>query len=333
MADHADDLALAIGSLPSKYPLYHLGNNKLHADLYRRALQHPGVIVLHDAVLHHLLLTILTEREYVDEFIYNTGPWNRDLAEQMWRSRGRSAADPRYFEFPLIRRICEASVGVIVHNPRAARMVHNSAPNARVWQIPLLYQPQAPVHPFEALRMRASWNLDPARSVLLIFGYLRETKRIDVAARACSAAGVSLVVAGNATREFEKALAPGLDSPHVRRIPFLPPAEYWTMLAAVDGCINLRFPSTGESSGGGRDAMAAGKPVLFTAAEEIAHLPPHTCVRIESGPAEFENVLHALVWLDRYRTDARALGASAAEYVRTHHGPEVVRQRYADVLT
>ena len=333
MADHADDLALAIGSLPSKYPLYHLGNNKLHADLYWRALQRPGIIVLHDAVLHHLLLTILTEREYVDEFIYNTGAWSRDLAEQLWRHRARSSADPRYFRFPLIRRVCEASIGVIVHNPRAARIVRESAPNARIWQIPLLHQPQAPVHPVEALRMRGSWNLDPARSVFLIFGYLRETKRIDVAARACRAAGVSLIVAGNASLELEKALAPCLDSPHVRRIPFLPPDEYQTMLAAADGCINLRFPSTGESSGGGRDAMAAGKPVLFTAAEEISDLPPHTCVRVESGPAEFENLLHALFWLDRNRSDARAVGASAAEYVRDHHGPGIGRQRYAEVLT
>lgn len=36
--------------------LYHLGNNGLHGDIYRRALESPGVVVLHDAVLHHFLL-------------------------------------------------------------------------------------------------------------------------------------------------------------------------------------------------------------------------------------------------------------------------------------
>src|SRR4029078_8378056 len=35
--------------------LYHLGNNSLHAAIYRRAIEQPGVVVLHDAVLHHFL--------------------------------------------------------------------------------------------------------------------------------------------------------------------------------------------------------------------------------------------------------------------------------------
>ena len=39
--------------------LYHVGNNTLHRDIYQRALTHPGVVVLHDAVLQHLLLGML----------------------------------------------------------------------------------------------------------------------------------------------------------------------------------------------------------------------------------------------------------------------------------
>ena len=43
--------------------IYHIGNNPLHLAAYRAALQQPGVAVLHDAVLHHLLLgTLLTKR-------------------------------------------------------------------------------------------------------------------------------------------------------------------------------------------------------------------------------------------------------------------------------
>jgi len=36
--------------------LYHLGNNQLHRDIYRRALARPGIVVLHDAVLQHFFL-------------------------------------------------------------------------------------------------------------------------------------------------------------------------------------------------------------------------------------------------------------------------------------
>ena len=31
--------------------LYHIGNNSLHAEIYQRALMHPGVIVLHESCI------------------------------------------------------------------------------------------------------------------------------------------------------------------------------------------------------------------------------------------------------------------------------------------
>ena len=48
--------------------LYHLGNNAQHAAIYRRALERPGVVVLHDAVLHHFLLGSLSRADYIEAF-------------------------------------------------------------------------------------------------------------------------------------------------------------------------------------------------------------------------------------------------------------------------
>ena len=65
--------------------LYHIGNNQLHGAIYDRALAHPGIVVLHDAVLQHFFLGRLKERRYVDEFIFNYGEWTRSLAEDLWK--------------------------------------------------------------------------------------------------------------------------------------------------------------------------------------------------------------------------------------------------------
>src|SRR3989304_6307312 len=35
--------------------LYHIGNNSFHIYAYELALQKPGVVVLHDAFIHHLV--------------------------------------------------------------------------------------------------------------------------------------------------------------------------------------------------------------------------------------------------------------------------------------
>src|SRR5579871_4380632 len=104
-------------------PLYHLGNNALHAAIYRRAIQRPGVVVLHDAVLHHFLLGQLDENRYVEEFAYNYGEWQRGLARELWRGRGGSSGDSRYFEWPMLRRAVEPARAVVVHNAAARRAV------------------------------------------------------------------------------------------------------------------------------------------------------------------------------------------------------------------
>src|SRR5258706_8349472 len=119
--------------------LYHAGNNQLHRDIYNQALTEPGVTVLHDAVLHHFFLGSLTEQQYVDEFVYNYGSWHTDLARSLWKTRARSATDPRYFEYPMLKRLAEQSRALIVHNPAAAKMLKMHAPDASVHEIPHLF--------------------------------------------------------------------------------------------------------------------------------------------------------------------------------------------------
>ena len=132
---------VVVNAVDADVRLYHLGNNHLHREIYERALETPGVVVLHDAVLHHFFLGTLSESEYIAEFIYNYGGWNEDLARGLWQRRARSAADPVYFRYPMIKRIVERSLAVIVHNPGAASIVEKHVPGAIIHEIPHLLDP------------------------------------------------------------------------------------------------------------------------------------------------------------------------------------------------
>ena len=61
--------------------LYHLGNSAVHRYLYPYVSQHPGVVVLHDWVLHHFLagqaLDYGHSGGYVREMTYAMGPDRR----------------------------------------------------------------------------------------------------------------------------------------------------------------------------------------------------------------------------------------------------------------
>src|SRR5665647_1924782 len=241
--------------------LYHLGNNGLHAKIYRRAMASPGVVVLHDAVLNHFFLGQLSETQYVDEFVYNYGEWNRGLGRDLWRARAGSAADERYFRYPMLKRAAE---------------------RARVVEIPHLFAP--PQLPDEArvLRYRASLGVEPGTFLFGVFGYLRESKRVAAVLEAFRAVHsqvprTALLLAGQfVSTDLERAVAPILGAPGapgVWRLPYLAEREFWLAARALDACINLRYPAAGESSGIAVRMMGIGKPVLLTEGSESAPFP------------------------------------------------------------
>jgi glycosyltransferase involved in cell wall biosynthesis len=322
----------------SSAALYHLGNNGLHAEIYRRAMARPGVVVLHDAVLNHFLLGQLGEGAYVDEFVYNYGEWNRGLGRELWRARAGSAADERYFRYPMLKRVAERARAVVVHNPAAAALVQQHAPAARVEEIPHLFAP--PQLPDEAavLHYRASLGVEPGTFLFGVFGYLRESKRVAAVLHAfralhSTASRTALLLAGQfVSTDLERAVAPLLRAPGILRLPYLPDHEFWLAASAVDACINLRYPAAGESSGIAVRMMGIGKPVLLTEGLESAPLPEDACVRIAAGPAERDSLLHHMVLLTSMAEVARAIGQRGAGHIAAHHRVEQIGRRYWDLL-
>jgi glycosyltransferase involved in cell wall biosynthesis len=319
--------------------IYQIGNNRLHAAVYRAALETPGIVVLHDAVLHHLLLGVLSEQEYVEEFVYNYGGWYRDIAADLWRERGHSMAYDRYFRYALLRRIAEASRVLIVHNPKAARWareaLRKSPREIPVVEIPHYVEvPELPTAE-EIAAKRAALGIPPDAMVIACFGYMRPPKRLHSLYEALRRLDVPcrvLIVGEFVSPGYEGSLDELFADPRVVRLPYVADEEFWRLAALTDVCVNLRYPSVGETSGVLMKLMAAGRPVLVTESEECARFPELAVVRIDSGEAEPEMLAHYLYAL---ATDAemRALiGRNAAAYVREHHALERVAAAYLEVI-
>jgi glycosyltransferase involved in cell wall biosynthesis len=315
--------------------LYHIGNNGLHAAIYERALDRPGVVVLHDAVLHHFLLGQLDGTRYVDEFVYNYGEWTRGLALDLWRGRAASGSDHRYFDYPMLKRLGQGSRAIVVHNPAAARIVLAHAPSARVVEIPHLFAPPPLPSEAEAIRFRQRLGVPPDRFLFGVFGSLRESKRLMAVLDAFASVGppAVLLVAGEfVSRDLERAAAPLLDAPGIVRLPHLPEREFWLAASAVDACINLRYPAAGETSGIAIRLMGIGKPVIVTESEECAAFPEDACVRIAPGPAERESLRQHMLLLTSMAETARAIGQRGAAHIRSRHRVNEISRQYWQVL-
>ena len=96
--------------------LYHVGNNGYHGYVYETALRHPGVVVMHESNLHHLIADLTIKRGdwdgYVRECEYDGGPAALEFAGRVRRLE----VGPDYEGVPMTRRILESARGVVVHS-------------------------------------------------------------------------------------------------------------------------------------------------------------------------------------------------------------------------
>jgi hypothetical protein len=351
VADYSAALLRALQKLGDVRPhvqhadvhLYHIGNNQLHRAIYQQAIERPGVVVLHDAVLQHLFLGAFTETAYVDEFVYNYGGWHRDRGRELWRGRAASATDARYFRYPMLKRIASTSLGVVVHNPGAAELVRQHAPSAKIVTIPHFFDPPPDIDPVSAVDFRRSLGIQIDAYLFGCFGFQRESKRLLAVLEAFSRLRqgfpeesryrVAMLVAGEfVSSDLARACAPLLASPGVYRVPYLNERDFWIAASAVDACINLRVPAAGETSGIAIRMMGIGKPVLLSEASENSQFPAGSFFPVPQGVAESAALFDYMGILALDRAMSREMGRIAAEHIGREHSLVGISELYWDVL-
>jgi glycosyltransferase involved in cell wall biosynthesis len=349
VADYAETLLNALRELaPANVTLdrdavradlhvYHLGNNRLHAEIYARALETPGIVVLHDAVLHHFMLGALSPNAYVDEFVYNYGEWSRHIGEELWRERAGSTVDPRYFRYAMLRRVAESALAVIVHNPGAAAMAReHGARNVHV--VPHFFEPREIPDGFVTARFRQSLGIAPGAVLFGVFGYLRETKRLLPCIRAflrlhAVRSDTALLIAGAAVSgDLSRLLAFEVAHPSIHRLGHLSDADFRVAAAAVDCCLNLRYPAAGETSGIAIRLMGIGKPAIVTEGPETAEIPNAACLRVPPGIDEETVLLDQMAFIAGFPEIRRQIGAQAAAHIGGCHSLEHAARQYWQVI-
>ena len=96
--------------------LYHIGNNPYHLHAFDAALEHPGIVVLHEFNLHHLVASATITRDdwpgYLHEAEYNGG-----VEALSYANRVRALeVGPDYDGLAMNKRLLEQSRAVIVHS-------------------------------------------------------------------------------------------------------------------------------------------------------------------------------------------------------------------------
>jgi glycosyltransferase involved in cell wall biosynthesis len=312
-----------------RLPLYQMGNNRYHAEVLRLALERPGVLVLHDLVLHHYLL----------DRTVGQGDWQgyRDELERCHGWIGDAVARPvrwgafglaGQFDLPANRTLLARQRGVLVHGRWAAERLAEEDPRLAVRQVPMPIPLPAAASREKGRDFRRRHGIPAEAPLLGSFGFQTPMKRTEVALRALARPGLEaahLLVAGELSPylRFDETIAElGLgDRVHV--VGFLPFAEMEAAIAAADLCLNLRYPSAGETSASLLRILAEGRPVIVSDYAELGELPPEVALVVPLGEDEDERFAAAVgAALGGGRAALAAMGERARAHVAAHHAPE-----------
>lgn len=345
----AEDPQAVAGDLRAKFPvhalqayadrrwhfdaaLYQLGNSEHHAALYDVMCRYPGIVVLHDTVLHHFMAHRTAGKgrtaAYSREIGYARGPAG---ISRLWAVR-HGEEQQSLEELPLLERVLDLNLGLIVHSRHARRRVLAARPQQLVQVVP------APIVPSTAAAQgdRLPW---PGDSLLLAsFGQVTAGKRLDRALKAFShlrrqRPQARYLVVGEAL--------PEVDLDHLLRDLQLEDAVHVTgyvqdwqaftgWLATADVVLNLRHPTLGETSATALRALAAGKPLVVYDHGWYAELPDDVAVKVP--PLDDEALLAALQELAVDPARRRQLGERARAYAETVHNPRKVAGDYTKAI-
>jgi glycosyltransferase involved in cell wall biosynthesis len=317
------------GPRPDELQLVHMGNNPHHEWLLPRLAQPRTVVVLHDAVVHHLLVeaTVARGREgrYGDMMAAAYGERGAVLAGAR-RLGITGRRDP--FLFPARTAVLGEVVGAVVHSRWAARELARDVPTLPVVRVPLAAADPGPV---DRTALRTELGVAPDALLVMHLGFLTLEKGMLHILGALAAArrrgeDVRLVLVGEGREEaaIDAAVsALGLGD-QVTRTGWVEAEQLLRLPAAADLGVVMRTPSAGETSAAALRFLACGTPVAVTALHQFLEWPEAAAPRITPGPAATADLARLLAAAGRTGWGERRAAARQA-YLDGHRPADVAR--------
>lgn len=313
---------------------YHIGNSHFHHHMLFALRDIPGIVVLHDFYLCHLMA-------YMDQ---NVVP--HFLANMLYKSHGYSAVRKRYLnladtllEYPANFEVLKHASGVIVHSKYSRTLAKQWYGNdfASDWaEIPLLRSPA-----FLSDKGDARKNVGLAEDdfVICSFGHLGLTKLNHrlVEAWLNSSLAINnqckLIFVGEISHDqygehlLQTIKKSGL-SDRILITGFVPSDKYFDYLLAADMAVQLRTHSRGETSAAVLDCMNYSLPLIVNANGALSELDQETVLMLPDVFSEAA-LVDALEQLWRQPDRRNALAKQAHENILNHNTPSKCAEQYS----
>jgi len=292
-------------------------------------MKNPGVTVLHDIYLHgfHWNCSIArgNNQKYLAEFIYCYGAKGEDAAK-----RALSTGVYPEFEYTLIKRIVDHSIGVVCHSDFAVRKVLECGTDSIIKKInqPITVSDELMnINSLNKYKLKANLGLENKNPIISSFGSICAHKRYPLILRAFKHflqehPDSSLLLVGADLIDIKNQIKDLGLSKSVIETGYVSENSIQDFLAISDFCINLRYPTAGETSRSVLQLMAGAKPVIVSNVGWFCELPNDCCLKVDVNSYEEDTLLEYMNLLASDEKVIRIIGRNAQNYVLNKHNPK-----------
>jgi len=306
--------------------MYHMGNSEFHSHMPELMAEFPGVNVLHDFYLGHLLgwMNHFGERKDTHAHAMLTSHGDAGLYSYI-----RKPAEDVLWDYPVNRFIFSDSKGVLVHSQYAKNLAREFY--GREYEKSIRVIPQVHEIPENVDRKSSRERLGIAESdfVICSFGHVNSIKLshtiLEVWQDFIDKAGsgnLKLFFVGHCEpNEYGLAIEESAEKCGAVITGFVSDADYKDYLASADAAVQLRSRTRGETSRGVLDCMAYGLPLIANDSGSFAEICSETSILLNE---DFDKsaLLEAFETITKDEKYRNSLREKSLENIK-NHAPEV----------
>lgn len=277
--------------------IYNMGDYlPFHGHVHRVAQLYPGIVILHDRVLHHLYAGMwLTEAKqfpevYVERMRTYYGNAGETAAQESLEGERSPVweSDEEVLRYPLYEEAIVNALGVVTHSERQASEIKER------WWGPI-HSLHLPCYAESLRRVDGTFTASSdGRIHVVTVGHVNPNKQIHrvvglLAADEELAQRIHYTIVGpddgfvDYVSDLRRLVDSHSDRVSVEILGWLPPDRLEALMAQADLFVNLRYPALEGSSASLMQQLAYARPVLCFDAGFFGEMPEDSLARVPAG--------------------------------------------------
>ena len=321
---------------PYDLVVYQLGNAPCHDYMWAYLAAYPGLVVLHDARLHHArarqLLAAERASDYRHEFWYDHPDARKNFVEYAIAGMG----GPIYYFWPMRRVVMRTARVVAVHNARVAEELRRENAEAIIETV-RMGVPRCTATRDAGARLRRARSIPDTAIVFAAFGKMTPEKRIAQIGQAFATLVTIgydahlLLVGDEGDSPHVADLAPPRLTGRIHAAGYVDDADIGAYLQAADVCLCLRWPTALETSASWLRCLAAARATIVSDLAHTADVPSSVARRVDLLD-ENRSLLETMRELATNEGARVALARAGHEWWAAHHTMETMADDYGRTI-